>query len=147
MRQSKFEHRCLPMDSERHTPAMVVMAEQMSERPQLTAAIVDYARLQGYLVYGVLDTRTPAKRYSKGFPDLLLLRVGDNLWDSRLVFAELKTQKGELTRDQFHWLTLLGRLADLFECVTTVKVIEVVIWRPLDWLDGTVEAALGCAEE
>ena len=135
------------MDSEQHTPAMLVMAKQDERAAATHGGYRGLRTSAGLRGLRVLDTRTPAKRYSKGFPDLVLLKVGDSLWDSRLVFAELKSQKGQPTKDQFHWLTLLGRLADLFECVTTVKVIEVVIWRPLDWLDGTVEAALGCEEE
>lgn len=125
---------------------MLVMANRMSER-QLANAIVDYARTQGYLVYGVLDTRIPAKRFSKGFPDLLLLRVGDSLPDSRLVFVELKRHGEYPTPDQRLWLKALTCLSDLLDSVLDYRPLEVVIWRPLDWLDGTVEAALGCAEE
>lgn len=51
-----------------------------------------------------------------GFPDLTLVR-GD-----RLIFAELKTDKGPLTEKQVEWQTLLS-----------ATPAEVYVWRPMDW--------------
>jgi len=52
----------------------------------------------------------------KGFPDLVLRRP------PRLIFAELKTEKGKLTPSQEEWQ------ADLKACGQ-----EVYIWRPSDF--------------
>jgi hypothetical protein len=60
----------------------------------------------------------------KGWPDLTLVR-GD-----RLIFAELKSTEGKLTDDQVEWLTMLGNVG------------TVAIWRPCDWLDGSIETVL-----
>ena len=123
-------------------PAMVVMAEQMSERPTLQAAIVDCARGYGWLVFGVLDTRVPAKRYAKGFPDLVLCRVGERLLESQLLFIETKRQGATPTPEQVTWLNSIKRLGDFIEQVIGYRPLDAHIWRPLDWLDGTVEAQL-----
>jgi hypothetical protein len=59
-------------------------------------------------------------RGPRGFPDLLI--VGD-----RIIFAELKSHSGTLTQEQQIWLDRL-RMAGC----------EVYVWRPIDWLNGTV---------
>ena len=53
----------------------------------------------------------------KGFPDLVLA----NAWQERIIFAELKIEKGKLTDFQYQWLELLRG------CGQTVYV-----WRPAD---------------
>lgn len=52
-----------------------------------------------------------------GFPDLVMVR-GD-----RLIFAELKSEKGKISDRQYDWLQVL----------TKAKQSEVYIWRPSDW--------------
>lgn len=62
---------------------------------QFSQVIVDLARLRGWLVH-----RTPTWRATgtdPGFPDLVLAR------GRRLIFAELKSQKGKLTVEQEAW--------------------------------------------
>ena len=54
-------------------------------------------------------------RGARGFPDYVATR------DGRLVFAEIKNEKGRLTTGQVQWLTRLGN--------TTA---EVYTWRPND---------------
>jgi Holliday junction resolvase len=54
-------------------------------------------------------------RGARGFPDYVATR------DGRLVFAEIKNEKGRLTTEQVQWLTRLGN--------TTA---EVYTWRPND---------------
>lgn len=127
---------------DRWPPAMVVMAHAMSERPQLQDAIVDCARAHGWMVFGILDTNPPAKRLSEGWPDLVLLRVGEHLFDSRLLFVELKKHGKNPTPEQMGWLTPLKRLADLIAKVIQFRPLDAFVWRPLDWLDGTVEITL-----
>ncbi len=51
-----------------------------------------------------------------GFPDLTLVR-GD-----RLIFAELKTDRGPVSEKQKEWHALLERTP-----------VEVYVWRPRDW--------------
>ena len=48
------------------------------------------------------------------------------------MFAELKDSRGRLRPEQAAWLEVLGRTGDC----------NVHLWRPEDWLDGTVEAHL-----
>lgn len=60
--------------------------------------------------------RTPISgALGRGFPDLLLVR------GNRLIFAELKAQKGRLTPAQSHCLDVLRNSGN-----------EVYVWRPSD---------------
>lgn len=61
--------------------------------------------------------RTPVSADAKGEPDLRMVR------DDRLVYAELKSQKGRLRPDQERWI----------ERLLLVPGIEVYVWRPADW--------------
>ena len=64
-------------------------------------------------------------RCEAGFPDLVLVRHG------RLIFAELKRQKGELSSDQELWLKDLS-----------CSGVEIWIWKPSDWNNGLIQMAL-----
>ena len=66
---------------------------------------------------------TAVQADGRGFPDLVLVR------GNRLLFAEIKSQKGKVTVEQQAWLDALG-----------VGLVEVYVWRPGDW--PTIEAAL-----
>ena len=92
----------------------------MTEK-QLMAATVELARLLGYLVYHPFDSR----RSVAGFPDLTMCR------GSRLLFVELKTEKGIESVAQLDWSQALHHAG-----------AETYLWRPKDWLDGTIEATL-----
>lgn len=88
----------------------------MSEA-ELLEQVLALARLRGYLGY-----HTHRSEHSEaGFPDLVLLKP------SRLIFAELKTESGRLTREQRLWLAYLEAVAD------HAPNIEVYLWRPSDW--------------
>lgn len=91
----------------------------MTEK-QLQQAIVDYARLAGWLVFHPHDSR----RSEPGFPDLVLVR-------DRVIFAELKTDDGRMSKEQSAWTYALAQAG-----------AEVYLWRPSDWFDGRVEHAL-----
>jgi hypothetical protein len=54
-----------------------------------------------------------------GFPDLVLARRG------RVIFAELKSEKGHLTKEQASWL---GHLSSVRGTIAP----EVYEWRPSD---------------
>ena len=60
-----------------------------------------------------------------GFPDLVMCR------STRLIFAELKSEKGKVTKEQTDW----------FFALTLVRFVEVHIWRPrdIDEIDDTLK--------
>jgi hypothetical protein len=84
--------------------------ERLSEK-DFQARVVARARVYGWRVY---HTTIPY-RSAPGFPDLVLVRP------PRLLFVELKREKGELTTAQEEWLGLLR------QCLAEVRV-----WRPSD---------------
>lgn len=92
----------------------------MTEK-ELQQAVVDLARLLGWRVYHTYDSR----RSTAGFPDLTLVR------GSRLVFVELKAEKGRASIAQLTWLRDLSAAG-----------ADTYLWRPADWLSGHVEDAL-----
>lgn len=127
-------------------------ARAMTER-QLLDAILGTPRNPGIaLALGWRGYHTHRSQHSPaGFPDLTLVRRG------RLVFAELKRQaaKYQPTPEQEAWLEDLGEVAAA--AVTQVEaanpdrwpgnlaadvLVRVYLWRPLDLLDGTIEAVL-----
>lgn len=91
----------------------------MTER-QLQDAVIETARLLGWLVYHTHDSRHSAK----GFPDLCMVR------GQRLLFVELKRDGKHPTTEQRQWLDRLCRPAEVF------------VWRPADWKAGTIELEL-----
>lgn len=80
---------------------------------QFQSQVVELARLCGWWVYHTFDSR----RSQKGFPDLVLIR------GSMLIFAELKSESGNLTKEQKE---VLGKLEG-------TKGPYVFVWRPSDW--------------
>jgi hypothetical protein len=53
------------------------------------------------------------------------------LGNGRIIYAELKTQKGRLSPEQTEWLHRLKAAG-----------AEVYVWRPIDWLNGTIAETL-----
>jgi hypothetical protein len=83
----------------------------VSER-ELTGYVRDVAGALGWRRYHAwLSKHSPA-----GFPDEVLVRP------PRLVFAELKSERGRLSDEQEAWL----------EELRTVPGVEVFVWRPAD---------------
>ena len=77
----------------------------------------------GWLAYHTHDSR----KSEMGFPDLCLARAASATSQGRqgrLIFAELKSQQGKVTREQAVWLDVLRH---------TVPGIEVYLWRPSDF--------------
>ena len=89
---------------------------------RLQSAILDCAKLFGWLRYHTHDSR----RSHCGFPDLTLVR------GARIVFAELKSDTGKVTRAQRDWIDALA----------ATGVVETYVWWPKDWTDGTIEEVL-----
>lgn len=74
-----------------------------------------------------------------GFPDVVAIR------GHRLLFAELKTERGRLSEPQQRWLDDLQALAEvvlIFQSAPGSSPIEVYTWRPSDLLSGAIEAVL-----
>ena len=65
------------------------------------------------LIYHTHDSR----RSPAGFPDLVLVRP------PRILFVELKTDKGRVSPAQRLWLYTLAKCPG----------VEVYLWRPRDW--------------
>lgn len=88
----------------------------LAQEPEhaLQARVRRLALESGWLCYHTHD----ARRSAPGFPDLVLCRPGG------LLFTELKTTTGKLTREQAVWLDVLGR---------SVPGVEAHLWRPGDW--------------
>lgn len=92
----------------------------MTEK-QLQGVVVQLARLNGWLAYHTFDSR----RSEPGFPDLVLVR------GVRILYRELKTEKGRVTVPQQAWLDALA-----------AAWADVAVWRPAQWHDGTIEREL-----
>ena len=89
-------------------------------------AVTDLATLTHWLCYHTYDSR----RSQAGFPDLVLVR------EDKLIFAELKTNRGRVKPAQREWLNILSSLA------CDQARMSVYLWRPRDW-DGIVEILTG----
>lgn len=110
---------------------MVNDPRKMSET-QLQSAIIEMAKLFGWLYYHTYDSR----RSASGFPDLVLVR------GRRLIFAELKSDTGTVSPAQRDWIgALRGARCDWPTCRSATP-FEVYIWRPDDWKSGTIEHVL-----
>ena len=76
--------------------------------------------------------RTPVSGpLGAGWPDLVLVRVKDK----RLVFAELKGEKGRVSADQAAVLAALGSLAHPFPGtpLSVFTTVSAFLWRPADF--------------
>lgn len=88
-------------------------------------AVADYAQRLGWRrahfrpARAAQTHRTPVQYDATGFHDLVLVRP------PRVIFAEMKLQKGRVTKAQQDWL------ADLAAC----PGVESHVWRPSDWFD------------
>lgn len=98
---------------------------------ELQTAVIECARLLGWRVAHFRPAltargwRTPVEGDGAGFPDLVLARPG------RLIFAELKSERGRVSDEQNAWLDALA----------TPGVVRAV-WFPRDWLSGAIEYVL-----
>ncbi|ANS03237.1 VRR-NUC domain protein [uncultured Mediterranean phage uvDeep-CGR2-KM18-C74] len=86
--------------------------EKVSEK-RFQEWVISTAKNTGWRIYHTHDSR----RSVKGYPDLHLIR------SDRQIFAELKSTKGVLSKDQKEWLSALRSMIHN----------EVYLWRPSDW--------------
>ena len=98
----------------------------------LQKAVIEHAKLLGWRIAHFSTSRAirdgafyTAQRGNPGFPDLVLLRP------PRMIFAELKTQRGRVDFDQATWLN----------GIELVPGCEQFVWRPADWPDA-IDAVL-----
>ena len=89
-----------------------VLDNALSER-DFQRQVVELAELTGWRTYHTYDSRNS----HPGFPDLVLVRA------PRLIFAELKRERGRVAAAQREWAE------DLEAC----PGVEYYLWRPSDW--------------
>ena len=107
-----------------------VMNGQVTEK-EFQQTVVDFARLRGWRTYHTHDSR----RSDAGFPDLVMVR-GD-----RLVFAELKTEKGRLSAAQEQWREALAAMGEqVGDPDVWPPQVGAFVWRPSNW--PVIEAVL-----
>lgn len=98
---------------------------------ELQQAVIECANVLGWQVahFRPAQTskgwRTPVSAQGKGFPDLVMVNE-----DGRTIFAELKSERGRLSPEQHRWIGLLGVRGEAY------------VWKPADWVDGTIEQVL-----
>ena len=106
---------------------------QLITEKDFQATVIDLARSLGWIVGFTHDSR----KSEPGEPDLRMVRP------PRVIFAELKTVKGKLTKGRYtksgRWLPGQDQWQDaLISC----PGVEYYLWRP-DGLDGEIERILG----
>ncbi len=96
---------------------------------QFQEQVIDYAHLMHWRVAhfraGMTKSGnwvTPVSADGAGFPDLVMVRRG------RLIFAELKSERGRLSPNQEPWI----------DDLTAFGPAEVYLWKPSMW-SGIVE--------
>lgn len=92
--------------------------------------IIKTAKAAGWTYYHTYNS----KRSVQGFPDLVLVRAG------RLIFAELKKQRGTVSPYQRVWLQVLGLVVQALDIAGAHGIVSVYLWRPSDWPE--IEAIL-----
>jgi hypothetical protein len=69
-----------------------------------------------------------------GFPDIVATRLG------QLLFIELKSEKGRIRDEQALWLADLRLVEQQMQEANRVPdIVQVYVWRPVDWEDGTIQ--------
>lgn len=79
----------------------------------LQTRVIAHARATGWLAYHTHDSR----RSQPGFPDLVLVSERRG----RVLFRELKTERGRLSEPQREWLRALAAAGQ-----------DAAVWRPTD---------------
>lgn len=97
-----------------------LLAERLTEA-DYQSMIVARAEALGWLVHHDRGDYRQCIAGQPGFPDLVMARCG------RVVFAEIKSATGKVSKAQTKWLTELGYLGE------SDAPIEVYLWRPADW--------------
>ena len=101
------------------TAAAAQLAHRMTER-ELQDSVTDLCKHLGLWAWHPYDMR----RSEPGWPDLVIL-------GRSAIFAELKSQRGQLTSEQ-------RKVGYLLQAAG----LRFVVWQPVDWLDGTIRQHL-----
>lgn len=88
---------------------------------ELSGLVAEVARIGGWTLR--YHTLRP-KGSGHGFPDWVFVHPGKG----RILFVELKSEKGRLTDTQKTWQAGLIQATELIH-----DVVDVVVWRPSDW--------------
>lgn len=112
---------------------------KLSER-DFSKQVEDLFKLFGWEFYHVVEQHYYARRTSRGFPDYVAVKP------PRLIFAELKSEKGQLTEAQEKWLEILKQCQHIFPYIPNKMILtledevdtsipkimlpEVYLWRP-----------------
>jgi hypothetical protein len=112
-----------PEATEPHAPFTPEMATGMSEAT-LQGHVMSEARDLGWRRYHTHDSR----RSPRGFPDLCMVHRRQD----RCVFVELKQEAKGPSDEQVEW----------GEDLLALTTVEFYLWRPTQWLDGTVKRVL-----
>jgi hypothetical protein len=95
--------------------AMPTFSPSLFEREaDFQAQLVKAAKRLGWRVFHDFDSR----RSEPGFPDLVLA----SRTQRRVIFAELKSENGQLSEDQAWWAVTLSAAG-----------LEYHLWRPANW--------------
>lgn len=103
---------------------------------ELQGAVIEAAHLLGWRIAHFRPARTrhgwrtPVAADGKGFPDLALVHPKDG----RLLFAEMKADRGRLTAEQKEWIDGLRKVAE--RC----PLVEVHVWTPAQWPADILQA-------
>ena len=106
------------------------MADRPISEKEFQETVIDLMHTLGYRVAHFRpamnargDWRTPVAADGKGFPDLVAIRPDKfGRYNGRVVFVELKSDKGKLSKEQAEWIADLGSAG-----------AETYVWRPSDW--------------
>jgi hypothetical protein len=106
---------------------MTPTAQLQQTEAEFQSAVIDLARLRGWRVAHFHDSRRQVggrlvgDADAEGYLDLTLTRRGV------LVFAELKSESGCISKGQCAWIN------DLTEVAEHNRDVHVRLWRPSDW--------------
>jgi len=107
---------------------------------ELQRNVIELARWQGWMVHHCRPSVNRSGDWSThiqgdaGFPDLCMVHKATG----RVVFAELKGERGKATTAQTNWLSALMTTSALVGW----QDVQVREWRPTQWLDGTIQRVL-----
>ncbi len=108
----------------------------------LQNAVIELAMVRGWKVCHFRPAQNSSGRWATpiqghpGFPDMVLARKGV------VMFVELKSDAGKLTRDQQEWLEALGNPTYSSWRYTGSLDTKSMVWRPADWTSGRISKVL-----
>lgn len=106
--------------------SQIILADNMRES-ELSQNIVDLAPVLGWLVHR--DPIFRATAAYPGYPDLTLVHE-----TGLVIWIECKSTRGKLSSSQQMWRERLSKVGGN---------TRYEVWTPVQWFDGTIEAALG----